>query len=260
MANLVDMFDLKDQVALVTGGSRGLGLDIAAGLLEMNAKVAITARKKNELDNAEQVLKKIGGDVYALQGDVSSLESTTELVDAVTEKFGDIDILVNNAGTSWTEPAEEHSVEGWRKVMALNVDGLFFLTQEVARRCMIPRKRGKIINVASIAGLFGNPPAYNAYTSGYCASKGAVVSLTKQLASEWGKHNINVNAVCPGFFETRMAEEYLKTRGPEIMKLAPLQRIGGSDDLKGVIAFFASEASRHVTGQALGVDGGVSAV
>lgn len=260
MANLVDMFDLTDQAALVTGGSRGLGLDIAAGLLEMNAKVAITARKREELDRAEQELKKISANVCSIQNDVSSLESIAWLVDTVTEKFGDIDILVNNAGTSRAEPAEEHSVKGWRKMMALNVDGLFFLTQEVARRCMIPRKRGKIINVASIGGLFGNPPTYNAYTSGYCASKGAVVSLTKQLASEWGKHNINVNAVCPGFFETRMAEEYLKTQAPEIKKLTPLQRVGGSDDLKGVVAFFASEASRHVTGQTLGVDGGVSAV
>ena len=260
MANLAEMFDLTDQVALVTGGSRGLGRDIAAGLLEMNAKVVITARKKEELKSAEKDLEKISSNVCSIQGDVSSLGAIAELIDTVMDKFGDIDILVNNAGTSWAEPAEEHSVEGWRKVMALNVDGLFFLTQEVARRSMIPRKRGKIINIASIGGMFGNPPAYNAYTSGYCASKGAVVSLTKQLASEWGKHNINVNAVCPGFFETRMAEGYLNTLGPEIMKLAPLQRIGGSDDLKGVIAFFASEASRHVTGQALGVDGGVSAV
>ena len=260
MAKLADMFDLSAQVALVTGGSRGLGLDIAAGLLEMNAHVAITARNREELDKAEQELGKISANVYALQGDVTALESISGLVDAVTEKFGAIDILVNNAGTSWAEPAEEHSASGWRKVMALNVDGLFFLTQNVARRCMIPRRRGKIINVASIGGMFGNPPAYNAYTSAYSASKGAVVSLTRQLASEWGRYNINVNAVCPGFFETRMAQGYLEVLGPEIRKLAPLQRIGGSDDLKGAVAFFASEASRHITGQMLGVDGGVSAV
>ena len=260
MTHLADMFDLTDQVALVTGGSRGLGFDIAVGLLEMKAKVVITARKQEELESAGKALKNISGNVCSIQNDVSSLESIAGLVDTVTEKFGDVDILVNNAGTSWAEPAEEHSAKRWRQMMAVNVDGLFFLTQEVARRCMIPRKRGKIINVASIGGLFGNPPAYHAHTSGYSASKGAVVSLTKQLASEWGKHNVNVNAVCPGFFETRMAQGILQTLSPEIRKLAPLQRIGGSDDLKGVIAFFASEASRHVTGQTLGVDGGVSAV
>ena len=254
------MFDLGGRVALVTGGSRGLGLYIAAGLLEMNAKVVITARKEPELESAERDLAKISGNVRSIRGDVSSLESVDELVDAATAEFGDIDILVNNAGTSWAEPAEEHSVKGWRKVMGLNVDGLFFLTQAVARRCMIPRKRGKIVNVASIGGLIGNPPALEAYTSGYSASKGAVVSLTRQLASEWGKYNINVNAVCPGFFETKMAEGYLQTSGPEIVSMAPLQRVGGSEDLKGVVAFFASEASRHVTGQALAVDGGASAV
>lgn len=260
MTNVNDMFDLNNRVALVTGGSRGLGYDIAAGLLEMRAKVVITARNRDELANAEASLKEISADIVAIQGDVASLEAISGLVDTATGAFGDIDILVNNAGTSWAEPAEEHSIDGWRKVMALNVDGLFFITQEIARRSMIPRRTGKVINIASIGGLFGNPPVYNALTSGYSASKGAVVNLTRQLASEWGKYNINVNAVCPGFFETKMAAEYLKVLGPEIIKLTPLQRVGASDDLKGVVAFFASEASRHVTGQALAVDGGVTAI
>lgn len=260
MTHLADMYDLNGKVALVTGGSRGLGFDIAQGLLEMNASVVISARSEDELAQAEGALRKVSDKVHAIPGDVSSPEAISALVDGVYQRFGDIDILVNNAGTSWAEPAETHSAKGWRKVMSLNVDGLFYLTQEVVRRSMIPRKTGKIVNIASIGGLFANPPSFNAFTSAYSASKGAVIALTRQLASEWGVHNINVNAVCPGFFETKMAAGYLEALGKEATMLAPLGRVGKQDDLKGVVAFFASEASRHITGQAVAVDGGVTAV
>ena len=248
------LFDLTGQVALVTGGSRGLGLQIAEALGEMGARVAITARKAQELEEAAAHLGKLGVEVLTVAGDLSRLEGLTALVDAVVARFGPIDILVNNAGTTWGAPAESHPVEGWNKVMRLNLDALFFLTQEVARRCFIPRRRGKVVNIASVAGLAGNPPGMT--TVAYNTSKGAVINLTRTLAAEWGKHGINVNAICPGFFPSRMSKGILDQIQESVVARTPLRRIGGDQDLKGAAVFLASEASRHVTGQYLAVDGG----
>jgi NAD(P)-dependent dehydrogenase (short-subunit alcohol dehydrogenase family) len=178
------------------------------------------------------------------------------MVDEVVKRFGTIDILVNNAGATWGAPAEEYPDEAWRKVMTLNIDAMFWLSREVGRRCMIPRKGGKIVNVASIAGLYGGPP--DMHTIAYNTSKGAAVNFTRALASEWGPHNINVNAVCPGFFPTKMARGVLERVGDRVIAATPLKRLGGDTDLKGVVVFLASEASRHVTGQCIPVDGGVS--
>jgi gluconate 5-dehydrogenase len=250
------LFDLSGKVALVTGGSRGLGLQMAEALGEMGAKVAITARKPKELEEASAHLRAQGVEVLTVAGDLSRLEGIPAMVDAVVSRFGTVDVLVNNAGTSWGAPAETHPAEGWHKVMNLNVNALFFLTQDVARRCMIPRRSGKIVNISSVSGLSGNPPEMT--TIAYNTSKGAVISLTRALAAEWGKYDINVNAICPGFFPSRMSHGILDKIEKTVLASTPLGRIGGEEDLKGAVVFLASEASRHVTGQYLAVDGGAS--
>ena len=248
------LFDLAGKIALVTGGSRGLGLQMAEALGEMGARVAITARKQPELEQAATHLSGQGVEVLTVAGDLSRLETIPAMLDRVIEKLGPVDVLVNNAGATWGAPAEDYPAEGWNKVMRLNLDALFFLTQAVGKKCMIPRRSGKIVNIASVAGLSGNPPAMQ--TVAYNASKGAVVSLTRALAAEWGRHGINVNAICPGFFPSKMSKVLLDLIGPGVLARTPLGRLGGEEDLKGAVVFFASEASRHVTGQFLVVDGG----
>jgi NAD(P)-dependent dehydrogenase (short-subunit alcohol dehydrogenase family) len=254
--SLKKLLDLSGKVALVTGGSRGLGLQAAEALGELGARVAITARKAAELDLAVKHLASLGVEAMAVPVDLGRRENIPGAVDAVAARFGTVDILVNNAGTTWGAPAEDHPAEAWDKVMRLNVDAMFFLSQEVGRRFMIPRRSGKIVNVASVAGLNGNPPGMT--TIAYNTSKGAAVNLTRALAAEWGRYDINVNAVCPGFFPTRMTHGLLGVIGDAVLASTPLGRLGGDEDLKGAVAFLATEASRHVTGQCLVVDGGAS--
>jgi gluconate 5-dehydrogenase len=256
--NVAELFSLKGQVALVTGGSRGLGLQMAEALGEMGAKVAISARKADELKEAQAHLEKRGIRVLACVSDLQKPESIPPLVEQVVKGLGDIDILVNNAGATWGAPAEAYPDEAWHKVMNLNVSAPFFLAREVANRCMIPRKHGKIINIASIAGLKAHGPEMA--TVAYNTSKAAAIHLTRSLASEWGRFGINVNAICPGFFPTKMSSGLLDRISGAVIERTPLRRLGGDEDLKGAIVFLASEASRHVTGQALAVDGGSSIV
>ena len=188
------------------------------------------------------------------------MSSARRLADEALAKLGHVDILVNNAGATWGAPAEDHPVEAWDKVMNLNIRGLFLLTQQIGKRSMIPRKYGKIVNVASIAGLKGNPPG-SLDTIAYNTSKGAVVNFTRALAGEWGEHNITVNAIAPGFFPSKMTRGSLEKLGVDkLAERSPLHRIGDDEDLKGVAALFASDASKHITGQILAVDGGVSVV
>ncbi|HSS28037.1 MAG TPA: SDR family oxidoreductase [Usitatibacter sp.] len=251
-----ELFELKGKVALITGGSRGLGLQIAEGLGEMGCKVAITARKADELAEAAKHLSAKGIENHIVVNDLSKLADIPAMVEAVVKRLGDIDILVNNAGATWGAKAEEYPDEAWRKVMTLNIDAMFHLSREVGRRCMIPRKTGKIVNVASIAGLRGGPS--DMHTIAYNTSKGAAVNFTRALASEWGPHGINVNAICPGFFPTKMASGILERVGDRVIKSTPLRRLGGDEDLKGVAVFLASDAARHITGQCIAVDGGQS--
>jgi gluconate 5-dehydrogenase len=181
------------------------------------------------------------------------------LADETLQRLGDVDILVNNAGASWGAPAEDHPLEAWDKVMNLNVRGYFLLSQIIAKKSMIPRNTGRIINLASIAGLNGNPPAMQ--TIAYNTSKGAVINFTRALAAEWGKYNITVNAVCPGFFPSKMTAGLLQAMGEEnLAAAAPLKRLGDDEDLKGLCVLYASDAGKHITGQWLAVDGGVSVV
>ncbi len=248
------LLDLGGKVALVTGGSRGLGLQMASALGEMGARVAITARRQGELEEAAAALRGQGVEALPVAADLSQLETIPAVVAQVVERLGPVDVLVNNAGTTWGAPAEEHPLEAWHKVMRLNIDAMFVTSQEVGKRCMIPRRAGKIVNVASVAGLAGNPPEMT--TIAYNASKGAAVNFTRALAAEWGRYNLNVNAICPGFFPSKMTHGLLDRIGDAVVALTPLHRLGGDEDLKGAVVFLASEASRHVTGQVLAVDGG----
>jgi len=250
------LLDLSGRVALVTGGSRGLGLQIAEALGEMGAKVAISARKKDELD---QAVSRLGGNASAFVADIGKRETIAPLADAVLKKFGKVDILVNNAGATWGAPAEQHPLEAWDKLVNVNLSGAFVLTQIIAVKSMIPAKWGRIINVASIAGLMGQDPRF-APTAAYTATKHGLVGLTRQLAAEWGVHGITVNAICPGFFPSKMTRATLDTAGALIKEWTPTRRFGGEEDLKGLAVLLASEASRHITGQAIAVDGGSSII
>ncbi len=254
------LFDLTGKVALVTGGSRGLGLTLAEALGELGARVAVTARKRDELDAACAHLARSGIACHAVAEDLAAPAAAARIVDAVDAKWGPVDILVNNAGTSWGASAEDYPDEGWDKVLTLNVDAQFRMCREVGRRSMVPRRCGKIVNIASIAGLYGNPPAWGIRSVAYNTSKGALISMTRALAAEWGRHNINVNAICPGFFASKMSQSTLDRIGADVVALTPLGRLPHDDDLKGAVAFLASDASRHVTGQALVVDGGCTIV
>ena len=250
------LLDLTGKVALITGGSRGLGLQMAEALGEMGAKLAITARKADELAEAKAHLEKLGIEAITVASDLSKFDQIPGLVDAVLKHYGKLDILVSNAGATWGSPAENYPDDAWMKVINLNVNGMFFLTQAVGKRCFIPQKSGRVIVTASIAGLRGNPP--DMQTIAYNTSKGADVNFVRTLAAEWGKHNINVNAICPGFFPSKMASGIMEKLGDRIIDGTALRRVGGPEDLKGLIVLLASEAGRHITGQAIAVDGGSS--
>jgi len=260
MRTIQQLFDLKGKTALVTGGSRGLGLQIAEALGEQGAKLVLSSRKQADLDEAVAHLNARGIDASAIAADLSQESAVAPLVAEAMKRLGHIDILVNNAGATWGAPAENHPLDAWDKVMNLNVRSIFLLSQEVARQSMIPRKYGRIVNVASIAGLAGNGPD-SMQTIAYNTSKGAVVNFTRALAGEWGRYGITVNAVAPGFFPSKMTKGVLAQLGVDnLVRRAPLQRIGDDEDLKGAALLFASDAGKHITGQILAVDGGVSAV
>jgi gluconate 5-dehydrogenase len=252
------LFDLSGQVALVTGGSRGLGLQMAEALGEAGAKIMLTARKAEELEEAVAELQSKGIDARWVAADSSDPAHIRRVVDEAMQRIGQIDILVNNAGATWGAPAEDHPLEAWDKVMNLNVRSFFLYAQAVGKASMLPRAKGRIVNVASIAGLAGsNDVKFVAYA----ASKAAAINFTRQLAAEWGPHGITVNALAPGFFPSKMTRGTLKELGVEnIAAQVPLRRIGDDDDLKGAVLLLASAAGKHITGQVLAVDGGVSAV
>ena len=253
------LFDLRGKTALITGGSRGLGLHMARALGEAGATLMLSSRKAHDLEQAVAELKADGIDARWIAADCAQDTEIKRLADETLAQFGHVDILVNNAGASWGAPAEDHPIEAWDKVMNLNVRGYFLLSQRVAKNSMIARRSGRIINVASIAGLNGNTPAMN--TIAYNTSKGAVINFTRTLGAEWGKYNITVNAICPGFFPSKMTAGLMATIGEDrLAASAPLQRLGDDEDLKGLCVLFASDAGKHITGQWLAVDGGASVV
>lgn len=253
------LFDLSGRTALVTGGSRGLGLQMAQALGEAGARVMLSARKADELEHAVASLRAAGIDAVFRAADCADEAQTRQLAADAVEALGQVDILVNNAGASWGAPAEDHPMAAWDKVMNLNIRGYFILSQQVARLSMLPRKSGRIINVSSVAGLGGNPPAMK--TVGYNTSKAAVLGFTRELACEWGGQGITVNAICPGFFHTKLANGLIEQMGErEMAARTPTGRLGDDEDLKGAVVLLASDAGKHISGQYLAVDGGVSVV
>ncbi|MGE5864421.1 MAG: SDR family oxidoreductase [Rhizobacter sp.] len=256
---LKNLFDLTGKTALVTGGSRGLGLQIAEALGEAGARVMLTSRKAADLEESAAHLASRGIDAKWIAADASQPEDIQRVAREAHAALGEIDILVNNAGATWGAPAEDYPLEAWDKVMNLNIRSVFLMSQAVGRLSMIPRRQGRIINVASIAGLSGASKEIQ-YIA-YGTSKGAVVNFTRTLAGEWGRHNINVNALAPGMFPSKMTAGTISRVGADkLAGNAPLGRIGDDDDLKGAAVLFASAAGKHITGQILAVDGGVSAI
>src|SRR5260221_5760909 len=254
--NAQKLFALSGRVAIVTGGSVGLGRQMAEGLAEMGANLVLCARKKERCLQAAEELKSLGVEVLALSCDVKDPASIEAVADATVKQFGRIDILVNNAGTSWGAPVEAMTLEQWNKVIETNLTGTFLFSQAVGK-VMIAQRRGKIINIASVAGLRGSPPSFSAI--GYSASKGGVIIFTKDLACKWGVHNIQVNAIAPGWFPTDMSEKVIERNKESLLAGIPLGRCGGPQDLEGAAIFLASDASDFVTGHVLVVDGGQSA-
>jgi gluconate 5-dehydrogenase len=260
MRRTQELFSLAGKSALVTGGSRGLGLQMAEALGEQGARIVLSARKQGELDEAVAHLAQRGIEASAIAVDLANEANVLPFVEEALRRLGQIDILVNNAGASWGAPAEDHPLDAWDKVMNLNVRSIFLVSQAVGKLSMIPRRYGRIVNIASIAGLAGNPPG-TMQTLAYNTSKGAVVNFTRALAGEWGRYGITVNSIAPGFFPSKMTKGLLATLGEETLaKDAPLNRLGDDEDLKGAVVLFASDAGKHITGQTLAVDGGVSAV
>jgi NAD(P)-dependent dehydrogenase (short-subunit alcohol dehydrogenase family) len=260
MRTTQELFSLQGKTALVTGGSRGLGLQMAEALGEQGARVVISSRKQEELDAAVAHLAARGIEASSIAVDLAQEANVLPFVEEALRRLGQIDILVNNAGASWGAAAEDHPLEAWDKVMNLNVRSIFLVSQAVGKLSMIPRRYGRIVNISSIAGLAGNPPGTMS-TIAYNTSKGALVNFTRALAGEWGRHGITVNSIAPGFFPSKMTKGVLATIGADTLaKDAPLGRLGDDEDLKGAVVLFASDAGKHITGQILAVDGGVSAV
>lgn len=252
-----ELFDLSGKVAIVTGGSRGLGLEMAEGLAEAGAKVAITGRRRRWLDPAEQQLRQRGFDVLALEADVGDPEGVRQTVAQTVERFGGLDILVNNAGLSWGAPTLEYPLDKWQLQIQVNLTGVWLMAQAAAPH-MIARGAGKIVNISSVLGQLGIAPEIQESVA-YNASKGGVNALTRDLAVKWARYNITVNAVAPGYFPSRMTEYLVTTIEEDLEALSPMRRLGRPDELKGVVVFLCSRAADFINGQVLPVDGGITA-
>lgn len=254
--NTKKLFDLSGRVAIVTGGSIGLGRQMAEALAEMGANLVLCARNKERCKQAAEELKQLGIKALGFECDVKNPDHVQSVVEETSLQFGRIDILINNAGTAWGAPVEDMKLEHWNKVIETNLTGTFLFSQVVGK-FMVPRRRGKIINIASVAGMRGAPPEFQAI--GYHASKGGVIAFTKDLACKWGIHNIQVNAIAPGWFPTHMSEVMIERNRETFLKKIPLGRFGGDHDLKGAAVYLSSDASDFVTGHVLVVDGGQTA-
>ena len=251
------LFDLGGKVAIVTGGGSGLGRQMAGALAEMGADVVLTARHADRCEEAAADLRALGVQALGLRCDVTVAEDVRAMVERVKADFGRIDILVNNAGRAWVAPAATMAVEEWRKVLEVNLTGAFLCAQ-AAGNVMIAQGGGKIINIASVAGLGGAMPEV-LDSIAYNASKGGLINFTRDLAVKWGRHKINVNAIAPGWFPSRMSTAIVERWGDRLSRNIPLGRIGGDEDLKGTVVYLASRASDYITGQIFAVDGGATA-
>jgi len=257
MASVKELFNLEGRVSVVTGGATGLGLQMATALAEAGSNIVVCSRKQENCEQAAAEIEKLGVKALGLAADVTEPAQVEKVKDATLKKFGRVDVLINNAGNAWVAPAEELPLERWQQIMDLNVAAPFLCSQVFGRE-MIKAKRGKIINIASIAGLQGrNPKAYDSIV--YSTSKGALVNFTRDLAVKWASHNIQVNCICPGFFVTPINRKLFERNPEPILREIPLGRTGGDSDLKGIAVLLASDASNFMTGAIIPVDGGTIA-
>jgi NAD(P)-dependent dehydrogenase (short-subunit alcohol dehydrogenase family) len=253
----VKLFDLSGKTAIVTGGGTGIGRQMAEGLAEAGANLVLCARKAERCEEAASALEKLGVKTLGLGCDVRDPGQVQAVVARTVADFGAVDVLVNNAGTVWGATPEDMPLEGWQKVVDVNLTGVFLFSQ-AAGRVMIDKDGGSIVNIASVAGLHGAPPEF-VQTVVYHATKGGVIAFTRDLAWKWAQHGIRVNAIAPGWFPSDMSKFVLDLAGEELQRRVPLRRFGGPEDLKGPVVFLASDASAYVTGHTLVVDGGQSA-
>ncbi len=258
MLSALDLFRLDGKTAIVTGGGRGLGRHMAEALADAGARVVICSRKVEACREVKESIEQKGGEALALPCDVTRPEDVVRVVAAAKENFGGVDIVINNSGATWGAPPEEMPLDKFERVMDVNVKGTFLMSQAAGKEMIASGKGGRIINIASVAGLLGGHPDYM-QTVGYNASKGAVINMTRDLAVQWARHGINVNAIAPGWFPTKMSRAVLERFGEKILSHIPLGRFGGPDDLKGAVLFLASPAAAYITGQVLVVDGGMTA-
>ncbi|HUF02567.1 MAG TPA: glucose 1-dehydrogenase [Aridibacter sp.] len=253
--NVDKLFDLSGRSAIVTGGSRGLGKEMAEGLAEAGASLMLCARRAEWLDETVAEFKERGFEVESMLCDTSDPQQVKAVVDGTVERFGKVDILVNNAGISWGAMPEEMPLEKWQKVLDVNLTGCFLFARAAGRE-MLKQGKGSIINITSISGMTSS--ANGPFYSGYVASKAGLIGLTRELAASWGRRGIRVNAIAPGFFRSRLADPVIDIYENSIRENNPIPRIGEEGELKGTAVFLASDASSYVTGQTIVVDGGMT--
>ncbi len=252
-AQLKELFDLSNKVAIVTGGSRGLGQEMAEGLAEAGAALMLCARREEWLTPTVNEMRERGFRAEGVLCDVANPEDVQRVVDKTMETYGQVDILLNNAGVSWGERPETMPIDKWQKVIDINLTGAFLFSQAAGRE-MLKREYGRIINVSSVSGLQSS--ATGPFYVGYAASKAGLFGLTRELAASWGRQGIRVNAIAPGFFHSRLADAAIEYAEPLIKARNPIARVGAPGELKGVAVFLAADASNYITGQIIVVDGG----
>lgn len=250
-----ELFDLSGKTAIVTGGSRGIGKEMAEGLAEAGANLVLCARRQEWLKKTVEEFKSNGFEVRGIVADVSNPIDCDNVVAETVSQFGRADILVNNAGISWGAMPEEMPPEKWQKVLDVNLTGCFLMAQAAGRE-MLKHGRGSIINIASISGITSS--ANGPFYAGYAASKAGLIGLTRELAASWGRKGIRVNAIAPGFFHSRLADAVIDIYETSIQENNPIPRIGNEGELKGTVVFLASDASSYITGQTIVVDGGMT--
>lgn len=253
--NVRDLFDLTGKTAIVTGGSRGIGKEMAEGLAEAGANLMLCARRQEWLDETVAEFEARGFNVAGKACDVAKADDVQGVVDETISKFGTVDILINNAGISWGAMPEDMPLAQWQKVIDVNLTGCFLMAQACGKE-MLKQQSGSIINIASIAGLTSS--ANGPFYAGYVASKAGLIGLTRELAASWGRKGIRVNAIAPGFFHSRLADAVIDIYERSIQENNVIPRVGNEGELKGVIVFLASEASSYITGQTIAVDGGMT--
>lgn len=253
--HIKELFDLTGKTAIVTGGSRGIGVEMAEALAEAGASLMLCARREEWLNETVEAFRAKGFTVEGKVCDVAKPEEVQAVVDATVDVFGKIDVLINNAGISWGAMPEEMSLAQWQKVIDVNLTGCFLMAQATGRE-MLKKKSGSIINIASIAGLSSS--ANGPFYAGYAASKAGLIGLTRELAASWGRKGIRVNAIAPGFFHSRLADKVIDIYERSIQETNAIPRIGEEGELKGAAVFLASDASSYITGQTIVVDGGMT--